>query len=261
MSWSWHDYLGPISVILWLLGAYLALKNRKSALYLIASGTLVSLIFIIGLWLRLERPPMRTMGETRLWYSFFLSTAGLMAFRHWKYSWLLAFTSVLACIFALINLLKPEIHSRSLMPALQSIYFVPHVTMYMLSYAVLAASAVGSFIQLRNIKVKGKADKALYDFIDNVVCVGLGFLMLGLITGAVWAKEAWGHYWSWDPKETWALITLAAFLIYLHLRLSSVRDVSPTLVLLVPPIGLILLMVTWIGVSYLPSAAGSVHVY
>ncbi|MDR1395997.1 MAG: cytochrome c biogenesis protein CcsA [Deltaproteobacteria bacterium] len=201
------------------------------------------------------------MGETRLWYSFFLSSAGLLAFRHWKYNWLLAFTAVLASVFAIINLVRPEIHSRSLMPALLSPYFVPHVTLYMLSYAVLAASAVGSVIQLRHLAKTGRPDPELFSFIDNVVCLGLGFLMLGLITGAAWAKAAWGHYWSWDPKETWALVTLAAYLAYLHLRFSPGRLKESRPVLWLLPLGLILLMITWLGVSYLPAARGSVHVY
>ncbi|MDR0355492.1 MAG: cytochrome c biogenesis protein CcsA [Deltaproteobacteria bacterium] len=201
------------------------------------------------------------MGETRLWYSFFLSAAGLLAFKRWKYSWLLAFTSILASVFSVINLVKPELHSRSLMPALQSNYFIPHVTLYMLAYAVLAASAVGAVIQLMNLAKTGRTDKELFKFIDDVVSAGLGFLMLGLILGAAWAKQAWGHYWSWDPKETWALITLAAFLTYLHLRRSPAKAVNPRLVLLTPPIGLILLMITWLGVSYLPAAMSSVHIY
>ena len=261
MSWSWHGFLAPLSVILWLAGAVLALKNKRQAPFFVLAGALVTLIFIIGLWARLERPPMRTMGETRLWYSFLLSSAGLLAFKRWKYSWLLAFTAVLASVFAVINLIRPEIHSRSLMPALQSPYFIPHVTMYMLSYAVLAAAAVGAVIQFRRLSKTGQADPLLYDFIDNVIYIGLGFLALGLITGAAWAKAAWGHYWSWDPKETWALITLAAFLGYLHLRRRPASGIRQGLVLLVPPLGLVLLMITWIGVSYLPSAQGSVHVY
>jgi ABC-type transport system involved in cytochrome c biogenesis permease subunit len=261
VSWSWHGYLAPISVLFWLAGAVLALKNRRSAWLFALAGTLVTLAFIAGLWVRLGRPPMRTMGETRLWYSFFLSSAGLLAFRRWKYGWLLAFTSVLAGVFAVVNMARPEIHSRSLMPALVSPYFVPHVTMYMLSYAVLAAAAVGSVIQLRCLSKQGEPDAVLFDFIDNVVHVGLGFLMLGLITGAAWAKEAWGHYWSWDPKETWALVTLTAFLAYLHLRLSPPRRLSQRAVLAVPPIGLVLLMITWLGVSYLPAAQGSIHAY
>jgi ABC-type transport system involved in cytochrome c biogenesis permease subunit len=131
----------------------------------------------------------------------------------------------------------------------------------MLSYAVLAASAVGAVMQIKLLASVGRTDGKLYDFMDNVVYIGVGFLMLGLITGAVWAQQAWGQYWSWDPKETWALITLTAFLVYIHLRLTATKGRKEFLVLLVPPVGLVLLMITWLGVSYLPAAMDSVHVY
>ena len=111
---------------------------------------------------------------------------------------------------------------------------------------------------LEYIHRAGPADSQLSAFLDNVVHIGLGFLMLGLISGAAWAKEAWGHYWSWDPKETWAFITAAAYVLYIHLRL---RDARPALTLLTLPLGFFFLMITWLGVSLLPSASGSVHVY
>jgi ABC-type transport system involved in cytochrome c biogenesis permease subunit len=201
------------------------------------------------------------MGETRLWYSFFLSALGLWAYRRWQYCWLLPFTAILASVFTIINVVRPEIHSRTLMPALQSVYFIPHVTMYMLSYSLLAASAVAAVIQLVRLGRHSSREPQLDSFIDSVVKVGLGLIMLGLITGAVWAKQAWGHYWSWDPKETWALVTLAAYLTYLHLRLKPTRGWAEKLTLAVLPLGLVFLMITWLGVSYLPTAPGSVHVY
>ena len=82
--------------------------------------------------------------------------------------------------------------------------------------------------------------------------------MCGMVLGAVWAKEAGGHYWSWDPKETWAFVTAAAYLVYIHLRL---RHAPERVVLWTLPISFILLMITWIGVNYLPAAQGSIHVY
>jgi ABC-type transport system involved in cytochrome c biogenesis permease subunit len=262
MSWTFHNYLAPLAVAVWLIGSYLALihKPQKAGLFVLA-GSLLTLVFIVGLWFKLGRPPLRTMGETRLWYSFFLSLAGLLAYARWKYPWLLVFSAVVASVFAVINVLKPELHSKALMPALISPYFVPHVTAYMLSYAVLAASALGAVVQFKMLIKSGKSDRKLYSFIDDTVGIGLGFLMLGLITGALWAKEAWGHYWSWDPKETWALITMAAFLGYLHFRLNPPRGFGEYAGLLLPPAGLIILLFTWLGVSLLPSAAGSVHVY
>ena len=54
---------------------------------------------------------------------------------------------------------------------------------------------------------------------DNLVYAGVAFLSIGMLLGSLWAKEAWGNYWSWDPKETWAVITWMGYLIYIHLRL------------------------------------------
>ncbi len=87
---------------------------------------------------------------------------------------------------------------------------------------------------------------------------GFGFLILGMLMGCLWAKEAWGHFWSWDPKETWAFITAAAYLVYIHMRMQKYH---PKFTLWMLPIAFVLLLITWIGVNYLPSAQGSIHVY
>ena len=103
------------------------------------------------------------------------------------------------------------------MPALQSIWFIPHVSVYILSYSMFGAATIASFILLNNLS-KNKQDTKLADLIDNLVYSGFGFLSLGMLMGAIWAKEAWGNYWSWDPKETWAFLTLLLSCV-LHLRL------------------------------------------
>ncbi|MDR1045782.1 MAG: cytochrome c biogenesis protein CcsA [Candidatus Adiutrix sp.] len=258
MTWTEFNYLAPPAVGLWWLSAAAVMRGRRRlAEAALLAGLAVFTVFVAAFWRDLGRPPMRTMGETRLWYSLFLSGAGYLAYRRWPYPWLLAFSALLASVFAIINLLKPEIHSQALMPALQSVYFIPHVTVYMLAYALLGVAAMAGLVQLRRLK-RGQADPELYAFLDNVVYVGFGFLMLGLLSGAAWAKEAWGHYWSWDPKETWALVTASAYLLYIHMRL---KDIRPRLTLGLLSLALLLLMITWLGVSYLPSAQGSVHVY
>jgi hypothetical protein len=124
MTWDWFNWLAPLAILGWLGGALTAALGRKNAGILMAAGTVIFAVFIAGLWVKLERPPMRTMGETRLWYSLFLALAGWLAFRHWKYSWLLFFSAVMASLFAAINIIRPEIHSIALMPALQSYYFI-----------------------------------------------------------------------------------------------------------------------------------------
>lgn len=259
ITWNEFVWFAVPAMLLWIAAGTLVYTRMKRSLVdaLMLAGVVVFAAFIVGMWVSLERPPMRTMGETRLWYSFFLSVIGFLTYKNWKYKWLLSFSSLMACVFVCINLFKPEIHSKNLMPALQSIWFVPHVTSYILSYAMLGAATIASFIQI-NKQGKGLADKNLYHLMDNLVYAGFGFLMLGLLMGCVWAKEAWGHYWSWDPKETWAFVTAAAYLIYIHMRL---RRWHPTFTLWVLPIAFILLMITWIGVNYLPSAQSSIHTY
>ncbi|MDR0505573.1 MAG: cytochrome c biogenesis protein CcsA [Dysgonamonadaceae bacterium] len=260
MNWNNFIYFALPSVALWLAAGLTVYKSRKGlADILMLCGITLFSAFIIGFWINLERPPMRTMGETRLWYSFFLSTVGYLAYHRWKYPWLLSFSALVASVFVLVNLFKPEIHSKSLMPALQSIWFIPHVTSYILSYAMFGAATIGAFVQLRKIRLNGCSDKNIFSFIDNMVYIGFGFLVLGMLMGSVWAKEAWGHYWSWDAKETWAFVTTMAYLAYIHIRLNGQKQEKTSLWML--PVAFILLMITWIGVNYLPSAQGSIHVY
>ncbi|MDE5791524.1 MAG: cytochrome c biogenesis protein CcsA [Muribaculaceae bacterium] len=102
-----------------------------------------------------------------------------------------------------------------LMPALQSPWLSIHVTLVMISYALLALTFVIAFLGLVN-RHAGK------DLRRECICVlhpGVWFLVAGIVTGSIWAKDAWGAYWSWDPKETWALITLIAYSVPLIVKL------------------------------------------
>ena len=93
-----------------------------------------------------------------------------------------------------------------------------------------------------------------------MVNVGLAFMTIGMLIGALWAKEAWGHYWSWDPKETWAAITWFSYLIYIHYRQLPQQKSRLALGLLI--LSFILLQMCWWGINYLPAAQGtSVHTY
>lgn len=211
------------------------------------------------MWISLERPPMRTMGETRLWYSFFLPLAGIITYARWKYKWILAFSTILSLVFICINIFKPEIHNKTLMPALQSPWFAPHVIVYMFAYAMLGAAALMA-IYLLWFKKSGQASRQEMALCDNLVRVGLAFMTFGMLFGALWAKEAWGHYWSWDPKETWAAATWIAYLVYIHFREHQSGKYRVALSMLV--ISFVLLQMCWYGINYLPSAQGvSVHTY
>lgn len=216
-------------------------------------SVLILASFIAGLWISLDRPPLRTMGETRLWYSFFAFAAGLFTYIRWRYKWILSYSTVLATVFIMINIFRPEIHDQTLMPALQSPWFIPHVTVYMFAYSLLGCAFILALVGLI------KTGDDFLPAIDTLVYIGMAFLTFGMLSGALWAKEAWGHYWSWDPKETWALVTWLSYMLYIHLRL--VGNISRKTLCLLIIFCFACLQMCWWGVNFLPSAQNSIHVY
>ncbi len=249
--------LWAVGLILFLAPSFF-LYQKKISEGIIISGTLLLLSFIIHIWIRLGRAPMRTLGETRLWYSFFLASIGLVIFYKWKIRWMVVYSLVLSGLFLSINLLHPENFEKALMPALQSYWFVPHVIVYIFAYALLGASMIIAVYGLYQYYKKEK-DPLLIENADNIVYTGFSFLTFGLLFGALWAKEAWGHYWTWDPKETWAFITWMIYLLYIHYRFH--RRLNTLRALWILALAFVVLLVCWFGINYLPSAQNSVHTY
>lgn len=254
---TWNElWLFALPAILcWTVASLLSLRGerQKTVCLFAIIGLLIFGSYIASMWISLKHPPMRTMGETRLWYSLFLPLVGLITYSHWRYRWILLFSTILSTVFIAINILKPEIHSKTLMPALQSPWFAPHVIIYMFAYATTGVAMLLSLWQLYRKQEQMAA-------IDNLTRVGLSFITIGMLFGALWAKEAWGTYWSWDPKETWAAATWLNYLIYVHLRQSRPAAITP--VLLWQVICFLCLQMCWWGINYLPSAQGtSIHVY
>lgn len=177
--------------------------------------------------------------------------------------------------------LPTEIHP--LQPALQSYWRSIHVPIILLSYALFTLAFLSSLVFLikegfhskNSIANRDDAaslqvspagamamtpanaylmdaliqDKAsIYDEI-TYRCVAFGFplLALGIILGGIWANEAWGNYWSWDPKESMSLVTLLGYGVYLHLRINS--EHSERTLALVSVTGFILMLVTYFGVN------------
>lgn len=254
MGWDVFIYFAIASIGASLAASVLALcDKRKIAIGLSVIASLALAGFIGLLWISLERPPLRTMGETRLWYSFFAGIAGLITYLRWRYKWIMSFSTVLSTVFILLNLLKPEIHDQTLMPALQSPWFIPHVTVYMFSYSLLGCAFLIGIVRLF------KDSDELFCAADTLVYIGVAFLTFGMLSGSIWAKSAWGHFWNWDPKETWALITWLVYLLYIHLRLYRRDNVKLLCFLLI--FAFACLQMCWWGINFLPSAADSIHVY
>ena len=264
MVWLNFDLYVLIILVLWFLSVvsfYLPKMNKLGPLLgkiFAILGLLILTYFIVNLWIKLDRPPMRTLGETRLWYSFFLPVVGLVTYIRWKYKWFISFVLAMAGLFLYLNYIHPEIHDKMLMPALQSPWFIPHVLVYIFSYALLGVSSLVAVYGLYMHYFRTD-NPALLKLADNLVYIGFAFLTMGLLFGALWAKEAWGHYWTWDPKETWAFLTWMGYLIYMHFRYHKPKSYMGPLWTL--SVAFIILLIAWFGVNYLPSAQTSVHVY
>lgn len=258
--WNSFIYFASAAIAFWLLGILFSYKQKRTtaSTLIYTIGTLTIGLFIVTLWMELERPPMRTLGETRLLYTLFAPLIGAIIYFRWGYRWILSYSTMMAVVFIIINLAKPETHSKELMPALQSPWFIPHVVVYIFSYALLGAS---SLVALYGIyaRYRQQFDEKLLYVADNLVYVGYSFLTMGLIFGALWAKEAWGHYWTWDPKETWAFITWLGYLTYIHLRYQHRNRADAALWSLAA--AFVILLICWFGISYLPSAQNSIHIY
>lgn len=261
LGWNIFPWVAAAVFVLSLTSAVTALRNReRSGIAIACSGTaiLIFVLFIATLWMTLERPPLRTMGETRLWYSLFLLIAGLFTYARWQFRWILSFSTLLATVFMVINILKPEIHDQTLMPALQSVWFVPHVSVYMFSYALLGCATILAIGALAT-----KSDK-LDNAIERLLYGGIAFVTIGMLSGAIWAKDAWGAYWSWDAKEAWAAVTWGLYLVAIHLALrpSTYNSAWQKRIYYIVIIAAFLaLQMCWWGVNYLPTATASIHTY
>lgn len=264
MIWTNFPLFAGISGILWVIGVFLVLfSGRKKAVEIagnivVYAGIAVMITFVTLLWINLDRPPLRTLGETRLWYSLFLPIIGIITYKRWGYKWFLGYAIAFALLFLFINYMHPETYEKTLMPALQSPWFVPHVVVYIFSYALLGVSSMVAVYGLYLFYFK-EFQKSILKLADNLVYVGFAFLTFGLLFGALWAKKAWGHYWTWDPKETWAFLTWLSYLIYIHFRIYQPKKIKTPLWAL--SLAFIVLMICWFGINYLPSAQNSVHVY
>ena len=148
---------------------------------------------------------------------------------------------------------------QPVMPALRSYWLAVHVSCAVISYGAFAVSFGVAIAYLLKEKQGESSQSRLVQQLpglkglDNIsyrlIFIGLPFLTVMLVTGAVWAEYAWGAFWSWDPKETWALITWLIYALYLHTRL--LRGFSGKRSAWLSVIGFVAVIFTFLGVSYL----------
>jgi len=158
---------------------------------------------------------------------------------------------------ALLMISSSPLAPRSLqppIPALQSLWLVLHVTLAFIGEAFFVVSLAAAIVHLvsRNAERKAEADRITY----TSVAIGYPIFTAGaLIFGAIWAEVAWGQWWSWDPKETWALITWLVYTAYLHTRL--VRRLRGKVSAVLAIVGFAFTLFTFFGVNFLLSGLHS----
>ena len=185
--------------------------------------------------------------------------ASLMLAGRWKMKILLPSAILLALVFTVASIAR--INFGALPPALRSLWFVPHLLIYMLAYSIMAIAVILLIINCVRQKKPSAASAAgpsLGAIADRLMRTCSVLLLCGMLCGCFWAKKAWGDYWAWDPKECWAAVTWLITLIFIHIPSINKNKIIS---LSVAVLAFMALQLTWYGVNYLPSADRSMHTY
>lgn len=227
-------------------------SSGRIAAILQALGLIGNGLAIAARWFEAGRPPLSNLHESLVFFSFVVALAGILA----GYFYRLRFMAGFAAFFCLLLLGYASLLDRSirpLMPALKSNWLIIHVTSYFVGYAAcfIAFAAAGLYLINVNRKAQSSRDFAarMIGLNRSLVLFAFPFLTLGISAGAVWANIAWGRYWGWDPKETWALITWLIYALYLHL--CAAETYPKKICALISIVGFLAILFTFFGVSLL----------
>jgi cytochrome c-type biogenesis protein CcsB len=209
--------------------------------------------------------PFSNMYESLVFFSWTVAVLYIFVELKYKESIIGVFASPLIFLAIAYASFDPSISNKisPLIPALKSNWLIAHVITCFLGYAGFAVAfgfSIMYFIKPQNpesgsIFAKLPSWELIDELTYQMVVFGFLFLTIGIITGAVWANSAWGTYWSWDPKETWSLITWFVYAIFMHLRM--MKGWSGKNLAWISIIGFIAVLFTYFGVNYLLSGLHS----
>jgi len=249
-------------IIAWVFKKPLPGKLATITLAVAACGNLagIGLRWVESHQMGIGRAPLTNLYESLIFFA--LTIAVIYLFMEFKYK-----IRILGAIAAPIPFLAmayaslPKINTdiQPLIPALQSNWLIAHVMTCFIGYAAFTIAFGISIMFL--IKSSGEAPGSAitgripaFDILDELthqmVTFGFLFLSIGIITGAVWANQAWGRYWGWDPKETWSLVTWLIYATLLHARL--MRGWKGKKIAVLSFVGFLAMLFTYFGVNLLP---------
>ncbi len=268
MLWSWLQPLIPS----------LQQKTNVTTIGMWVVNILLAFILIIR-WITSGHFPLSNLYESLIFLAWAFTSIHLLCSAFFQLPFLAAITApttLLTFTFAAFSLPKEMQKASALVPALQSNWLMMHVSIMILSYAALLFGSLFALVFLLvpstlkfqtsetlpseispdiTVSQLSKLGQTLDNCSYRVLGFGFPLLTMGILSGAVWANEAWGSYWSWDPKETWALITWLVFAIYLHTRLT--RGWIGTKPAIIAACGFVTVWVCYLGVNLLGSGLHS----
>jgi cytochrome c-type biogenesis protein CcsB len=201
-------------------------KLLKFIFFLIILGFIVQTLGLAARWVISGHAPWSNGYESMIYISWATMLSGIIFSLRSKLT--LAATTLVTSLFLMVahlNWLDPEI--TNIVPVLNSYWLMIHVSIITASYGFLALGAVLGLFSLwliifTNENTKNKilvTIKELTLINEKSITIGLFMLTIGTFLGGVWANESWGRYWGWDPKETWALVSVLIYAFVLHMRL------------------------------------------
>ncbi len=253
---------------------FTAFQNKiigTTSLSLLIIGLVIHSIGLVIRWLETHHTgygyvPLSNMYESLIFFSWTIVLIYLILELKYRQKIIGVFVTPFAFIAIALTSIIPGIDAKitPLVPALQSNWLTIHVTTCFFGYASFAVSFGISILYLirdrKGIQQEG-ASKWLPStlILDEInyksIVIGFPMLTIGIITGAAWANYAWGGYWSWDPKETWSLITWFIYAAFLHARFT--RDWRGRKAAILSVIGFTAVLFTYFGVNYLLSGLHS----
>ena len=267
LIFSYTTFIYFLAFLVYLAGMVMnrAFFSRLGT-YLSLLGFLAQTVAIILRWvesyeLGMGHAPFSNLYESLIFFAWTLMFLYLILEWRTKNRSIGAFVTPLAFLAMAYASFSPNINSQiqPLIPALKSNWLISHVITCFFGYAAFALSFGVSIMYL--LKLLDTEDKnnlflklipsttILDDLNYQMIVIGFLMLTLGIITGSVWAHSAWGTYWSWDPKETWSLITWLVYASVIHTRL--VKGWTGKKIAILSIVGFACVLFTYFGVNYL----------
>jgi len=223
---------------------------------LIIFGFIYQTLGLTSRWIISGHAPWSNGYESMIYISWATMLSGIIFSKKSKMT--LAATTLVTSLFLMVahlNWLDPEI--TNIVPVLNSYWLMIHVSIITASYGFLSLGAVLGLFSLwliifsnENTKERLVATiKELTLINEKSITIGLFMLAIGTFLGGVWANESWGRYWGWDPKETWALVSVLVYMFILHMRLIPALSGIYTFNL-ASLIGIWSIIMTYFGVNY-----------